>query len=102
PPDTALVLKAFSTDCSDFLDYTAAALTEQFLTSGYCRFDGPCPIFAADGAMGPEPMPTPAPAAPDGEAGGEAGGEAPDRVSGTNTQDAGVDEADLVKIDAAG
>ncbi len=94
-PLEKLALKTFDADCADFLAYTADALTEQYLTPYYCAFDGPCPIFAVDfNAPPPE-------AAPGAGAGGN-GAAGPDRVSGTNTQEAGVDEPDLVKADAAG
>ncbi|MEQ1439185.1 beta-propeller domain-containing protein [Fontimonas sp. SYSU GA230001] len=96
-PTEKLALKTFAADCSDFLAYAGDALTEQYLTSYYCFADGPCPVYAADNV--PPPSATPAPGASPG-AGGEAAG--PDRVSGTNTQEAGVDEADIVKADAAG
>ncbi len=95
-PLEKLALQTFGADCADFLAYTADALTEQYLTPYYCAFDGPCPIYAVDNA--PPPMATPAPV---GE-GASADGGSPDRVSGTNTQEAGVDEPDIVKADAAG
>lgn len=94
-PISKLGLKNFAASCSDFLDYAADALTEQYLTRYRCFADGPCPVFAT-GA--PESSPTAAPAAD--SAGGAAS--SPDRVSSTNTQEAGVDEADIVKADAAG
>ncbi|MFC4250066.1 beta-propeller domain-containing protein [Sinimarinibacterium flocculans] len=107
-PVERLALKTFRSDCSDFLDYAADALTEQFLTPVYCAtlVGAPCPVSAAEGPpplAQPTPMPTPAataaPGAPsfDGEGAGD-----PDRGSGTNTQEQGVDEADIVKSDAAG
>lgn len=92
-PVERLVLKTFAADCSDFLAYAAGALTEQYLTRNYCFADGPCPVFAA------APTQTPMPGDATAGAGGERG---PDRVSGTNTQEAGVDEADIVKADAGG
>ncbi|MEC9362461.1 MAG: beta-propeller domain-containing protein [Pseudomonadota bacterium] len=109
-PIERLALKTFRADCSDFLDYAADALTEQFLTPFYCASlgDGPCPVFAAEGPPPPgmpTPMPTPAATAPPGAGApgvdGENSGD-PDRGSGTNTQEQGVDEADIVKADAAG
>ncbi|MGB0219904.1 MAG: beta-propeller domain-containing protein [Sinimarinibacterium flocculans] len=111
-PTEQLALKTFRADCSDFLDYAADALTEQFLTPFYCAalVDGPCPVFAAEGAPppgmpAPTPVPTPAATAPPGAGApgvdGENSGD-PDRGSGTNTQEQGVDEADIVKADAAG
>ncbi|MES2684066.1 MAG: beta-propeller domain-containing protein [Pseudomonadota bacterium] len=81
-PDTQLQPKAFRADCSDFISYTADALTEQYLSPRYYAVDAP---IAA--------TPTPAPSA---------GGATPSRVSETNVQEAGVDEADLVKADSSG
>ncbi|MFP5305820.1 MAG: beta-propeller domain-containing protein, partial [Gammaproteobacteria bacterium] len=103
-PVEQLALKTFAADCSDFLDYAADALTEQYLTPVFCLAIGPCPVFADAGPPPPgAPMPTPAPtpgvvvsAPPPADA------PEPERVSGTNTQEAGVDEADIVKVDAAG
>lgn len=100
-PIEKLALQTFDADCVDYLDYTADALTEQYLTPTFCAFDGPCPIYAAEGM--PPPMATPAPgASTGGGAGGDSAGGGPDRVSNTNTQEAGVDEPDIVKADAAG
>lgn len=98
-PTEKLALKTFAADCSDFLTYAADALTEQYLTTAYCFAEGPCPVFAAADGGVPPPMATPAPGTPS-DAGGESAG--PGRVSGTNTQEAGVDEADIVKADADG
>lgn len=103
-PVQQLALKTFAADCSDFLDYAADALTEQYLTPVYCLAIGPCPVFADAGPPPPgAPMATPVPtpgvivsAPPPADA------PEPERVSGTNTQEAGVDEADIVKVDAAG
>lgn len=95
-PTDKLALKTFAADCSDFLTYAADALTEQYLTTFYCFAEGPCPVYAADGQV---PPPSATPGAPT-DAGGESAG--PGRVSGTNTQEAGVDEADIVKADADG
>jgi hypothetical protein len=101
-PTEKLALKSFRADCSDFLDYAADALTEQFLAGFYCLGIGPCPVFVAR----PEPTPAPTPAAtPAPGTGASPGGEdfsGPDRVSGTNVQEQGVDEADIVKVDAQG
>lgn len=95
-PVAKLKLKNFDA-CADFQSYAADAFTEQYLQPIYCLADGfaPCPVYAG------------APTANDGNAGGGTGGEgaptaAPDRVSSTNTQEEGVDEADIVKADAAG
>jgi hypothetical protein len=89
-PLSKLSLKAFAEDCEDFLAYAADALTEQYLTSYRCFGDGPCPMFAVDAE------------ATSGGAGGAPAVRTPDRVSGTNTQEAGVDEADIVKADSDG
>ncbi len=92
-PPAKLALETFSADCGDFLDYAADALSEQFLTQYYCFADGPCPVFAAT------------PEFTDGDTavtGGAAPDPQPDRVSTTNTQESGVDEADVVRADAAG
>jgi hypothetical protein len=103
-PTEKLALKSFRADCSDFLDYATDALTEQFLAGFYCLGIGPCPVFVAR----PEPPPTPAPtpaATPAPGAVASPGSEdfsGPDRVSGTNVQEQGVDEADIVKVDAQG
>ncbi len=93
-PTERLSLKTFRADCGDFLEYAAEALTEQFLTRFYCRGFGPCPVFAA--RPGPEAAPTPAPGAD------FAAANRPDRVSTTNLQEQGVDEADIIKADADG
>ncbi len=107
-PTERLALKTFQADCGDFLDYAADALTEQFLTPVFCSglIDGPCPVFAAEGPPPPgmplpPPSATPAPGAGAPNLDGEDSGD-PDRGSGTNTQEQGVDEADIVKVDAAG
>ncbi|MFA5941737.1 MAG: beta-propeller domain-containing protein [Sinimarinibacterium sp.] len=97
-PTEKLALKTFAADCSDFLTYAADALTEQYLTTYYCFAEGPCPVYAVDNV--PPPSATPAPGASPDDAGGEFAG--PGRVSGTNTQEVGVDEADIVKADAEG
>ncbi|MES2884384.1 MAG: beta-propeller domain-containing protein [Pseudomonadota bacterium] len=81
-PSEQLRPKSFKADCTDFISYTADALTEQYLTPQIYYLGGPTPV-ASPGA------PT-------------AGSGTPDRVSETNVQEAGVDEADLVKADASG
>lgn len=90
-PAAVLALKSFQTGCGDFLDYAAEGLTDEYLREFACRFFGPCPIFLGEVATG-------APA----DGGASAPPAAPDRVSTTNTQEAGVDEADIVKADSAG
>ncbi len=97
-PRAQLQLKSFDATCNDFVPYVANALTEELLQGFRCLADAPCPIFLeADFAVG-------APNAPNGGAGGasEDAVSAPDRVSETNVQEAGVDEADIVKIDSSG
>jgi hypothetical protein len=97
-PKSLLALKNFSAanNCAEFLDYAADALTEQYLQPFYrCLGESliACPVF-----LGP-PMEAEQP----GAAGGATDGAfQPGRVSGTNTQEAGVDEADIVKADSAG
>ena len=82
-PGENLRPKSFKADCTDFLSYTADALTEQYLTPQIYYLGGPTPV-----------------ASPSAPATGNSG--TPDRVSETNVQEAGVDEADLVKADASG
>lgn len=84
-PTTLLTQKSFKADCSDFLEYTATALTEQYLR--------PQIYFLGSPATG-APLPAASPS------GGDAA--APERISETNVQEAGVDEADIVKVAADG
>jgi hypothetical protein len=89
-PLNQLALKAFAANCSDFLDYAADGLTEEYLHQFHClAVDGICPVYlgAPQGAEAP------------GQGQVDSG---PGRVSTTNTQEAGVDEADIVKADSAG
>ncbi len=97
-PKDKLALKNFSAadDCAEFRDYAADGLTEQYLQPFYQCFGDAliaCPVY-----LGPPE------ASPGDTAGGAAEGPSaqPGRVSGTNTQEAGVDEADIVKADSAG
>lgn len=97
-PKSLLALKNFSAadNCAEFRSYTADALTEQYLQPFYRCPPGAliaCPVF-----LGP-PTGVDQPGAPNSA--GE-GAFQPGRVSGTNTQEAGVDEADIVKADSAG
>lgn len=89
-PKSALALDTFSADCEDFLDYAAGALADELLSVYACFGDGLCPAF-----IGLEEDLTT-------DGGASAGDEIPDRVSETPTQEAGVDEADIVKADAHG
>lgn len=102
-PKARLQPKSFAADCGDFLSYAAESLSNQYLQVYRCFADQACP----QPAVGLSPT---APAAPtDSEAGagsssssggsGGGSGAAPTRVSQTNTQEAGVDEADIVKVD---
>lgn len=91
-PPALLALKNFQSGCADFVDYAAEALTEEYLQQFSCGFGAICPIF-----LGPPGVPPDAAAPGAGAANG-----APDRVSDTNVQEAGVDEADIVKTDSAG
>lgn len=88
-PISKLALKRFDASCGEFLSYAADAYTEQYLAPIYCLAAGfgPCPVAVDAGS------PTPATGS---------GGATPERVSTTNTQEEGVDEADIVKADAAG
>ena len=92
-PLSKLALKSFSGGCGDFLDYAADALTEQYLQSFTCLGFGPCPVFAGAPSTDDDLNAPTAGAVESSE---------PDRVSSTNTQESDVDEADIVKVDAAG
>ncbi|MGQ0622964.1 MAG: beta-propeller domain-containing protein [Panacagrimonas sp.] len=85
-PNARLALKSFPAGCGEFVEYAAGGLTDEYLQQFACSRDALCPIFLAS----PGPVPT------------EAGSDGPDRVSGTNVQEAGVDEADIVKTDSDG
>lgn len=96
-PPAKLALKPFGENCADFRGYLADALTREVLEGygpcwGCMPVDDPSILMAgAPAVMGPS--------AGDAAAGAEA---APHAVSGTNVQEAGVDEADLLEADAAG
>lgn len=91
-PKSQLQARHFES-CSDYRQYYSAALTRELLEGGACwgcerlEAGGAPPLAANDG-----------PAAP-GAVSGPGGFR---DVSGTNTQEAGVDEADLLKADARG
>lgn len=91
-PKASLQPKNFAADCGDFVAYVAESLTHQYLSVFQCYADAPCPMVAAGAAEGgdapPAPTASPSPS--------------PTRVSDTNTQERGVDEADIVKADARG
>ncbi|MGQ0697359.1 MAG: beta-propeller domain-containing protein [Panacagrimonas sp.] len=89
-PSSLLALKSFESGCEDFVDYAADGFTEEYLQQFACLGFAAYPIF-----LGP-PVQTAGP----GE--GQTDSSGPGRVSGTNTQEAGVDEADIVKTDSAG
>jgi len=91
-PDAKLALKHFdgSNACADYRQYASDSFTDQFLTGFRCLAIGPCPVFLGE------------PAATDGGAAPQPSANAPERVSQTNTQEAGVDEGDVVKADSAG
>ena len=78
-------LQAFDS-CDSLRGYIADSLTTSLLS----------PVFV-DFALA-----EPASGAPVGAEGGDAAGGVPDDVSRTNTQEAGVDEADIIKADSAG
>lgn len=89
-PKVSLQPKNFAADCGDFVAYVAESLTHQYLSVFQCYADAPCPMVAtAEGGDAP-PAAAPAPSS------------SPTRVSDTNTQERGVDEADIVKADARG
>ncbi|HSW12435.1 MAG TPA: beta-propeller domain-containing protein [Solimonas sp.] len=94
-PTAKLALKHFSGSnaCADYRAYASESFTDQFLTGFRCLAIGPCPVFLGEPAV-----------ATDGSGAGATPppGAAPERVSQTNTQEAGVDEADVVKADSAG
>ena len=92
-PKASLQPKNFAADCGDFISYVAESLTNQYLNVYQCYADSPCPVFASG-------APTEASGAP--AAGAPAAAPAPSRVSETNTQERGVDEADIVKADLRG
>src|SRR5688572_3114231 len=85
-PDQRLELNQFrgSQACGALESYIADSFTEQFLTRFRCLGFGPCPLFLG---------------APEGDAaiGAPTASPVPERVSDTNTQESGVDEADIVK-----
>ena len=93
PLASALKLGALA-GCDDFKLRLTETLYKQF-TSGYGVISGGG-MGGGDVVLGPSPTPAPN---SDGVA-TESG--SPDGVSGTNNQEAGVNEADLVKTDAAG
>jgi hypothetical protein len=92
-PSDPLALTSFSGPaCDAYEAYITDSFTEQFLTPIRCLAIGPCPLFLGlpetSGAV---------------SAGGDTGiASAPERVSQTNTQEEGVDEADIVKSDSLG
>lgn len=94
-PLSELRLKRFQTGCSDWVPEVTDALTEEYLQGYACLLDAPCPVFVDVGLAEPgAPVPVGSPA--------EDALDTPDRVSETNVQESGVDEADIVKIDSAG
>lgn len=95
-PSAKLALAPFDEDCADFRDYLADALAREVLEGygpcwGCLPLDDPTMLTGAPAVMGPS--------AGDAAVGAES---APHAVSGTNVQEAGVDEADLLEADAAG
>ena len=94
-PLSELRLKRFQAGCADWIPEVADALTEEFLQGFACLADAPCPVFVDVGLAEPgAPVPVASPA--------EDALDIPDRVSETNVQESGVDEADILKIDDAG
>jgi hypothetical protein len=96
-PKDKLALSYFSEadDCAEFRSYAADGLTEQYLQPFY-----QCLAIGTDFAPCPLELTPPTDVAAPGEAAG--GNDSPGRVSQTNTQEQGVDEADIVKADSAG
>lgn len=96
PPNGKLQLRKLDGPqaCPALAAYLGESLTEQLLAPYRCLGFGPCAVLATD------PLASPPPAATDGAEGGGSGG--PDRVSETPLQEAGVDEADLIKVDREG
>lgn len=93
-PKSSLQAKNFAADCGDFISYVAESLTNQYLNVYQCYADAPCPVFATSGTAAVDSgTPT---------AGAPVAAPAPSRVSETNTQERGVDEADIVKADLRG
>jgi len=94
-PRAKLSLTPFA-DCAAFRDYVADALTRELIEGygpcwGCLPLDDPAIMNGAPAVMGPM--------AGDAAAGAES---APNAVSGTNVQEEGVDEADLLEADANG
>lgn len=99
-PLSALELKQ-STDCSDLKAYIKKSLIKRFTTLPryhYCAVTEP----VAGGGSGGGQADTPSPAAGDAASGSSPKTSAPDGVSDTNNQEAGVNEGDIVKNDEAG
>ncbi|MDP3857238.1 MAG: beta-propeller domain-containing protein [Stagnimonas sp.] len=94
-PKASLQPRNFAADCGDFLGYVAESLRNQYLNVYQCYADQPCPMLSVAGG----PLVTDAPGS--GSSSGGGGAAAPERVSQTNTQEAGVDEADIAKVDAS-
>jgi hypothetical protein len=92
-PSDPLALTNFSGPaCDAYEAYIADSFTDQFLTPIRCLAFGPCPLYLGMPA-------TPGAVSASGDANSAA---APERVSQTNTQEEGVDEADVVKSDSLG
>lgn len=85
-PKALLALKSFQAGCADFIEYAAGGLTDEYLQQFVCPLDSLCPVFLGEPGAAP----------------GEVDTVGPDRVSGTNVQEAGVDEADIVKTGSDG
>lgn len=101
-PKSELAPKRFAADCADFLDYVAESLTNQYLSAYRCFADQACPMVAVGPAVdGPTAGPGSGSSSGSSSGGGEGAGLTPTRVSDTNAQEAGVDEADIVKVDPA-
>lgn len=89
-----------ASNCDDLKTYIAESLINQYASIPKHIHYFYCPVPAVPGAdSGAEPVP--APATGDGAAASDSSS-APDDVSDTNNQEVGVNEADVIKADAAG
>lgn len=82
-------------NCEAYQTYVARSLVERYTPSGWS--DGRA--WPTNGDVQVEPT---SPAPPQANTDFEGSGSAPDHVTGTNNQETGVDEADIVKADSTG
>ena len=88
-------------DCNDLKSYVAASLVKQYASIPRYIHYYYCPSSVDSGGGGASEPAPPAPAAGNDAAASDASS-APDDVSDTNNQEAGVNEADIVKADLDG